>query len=768
MQHNNLIDQKKLISNYFTIINNNAHIDGFRNIFIKPDNRTFTFHINELNKMVDKICELTNQYDVYYEVCLQKESPLPGRRGSEKGVIAVPGFWLDIDIKGGHHIEDNLFPDLKTSLSFLKESIALTPTLIIFTGGGIHVYWLFKEPYLISKEHDRHLISSLSDQFQTSVINIARQNGYHIDKTSDLARLLRIPGTYNRKGDPVLVTILTYEDNRYSITDFNFIPLPSAPTEAIQNIPPGLIQQGTRNNTLTAIAGKLVQLGLSKDKITNLLSETNTTHCTPPLPDTEILQIVKNIQQYQTDTKSFTDLGNAERLVNKYGEDIRYSHQVKSWYIWDTMRFSLDVTSRITELAKETVKEIFIESAKYSQLNPRHADALKKHAMKSSMHQRINAMITLAQSDPKVAIDIDKLDTSPWFLNCQNGTLDLRTGELHPHRREHLITKLIPIEYDADAQCPQFLEFLYTIMGRNTDLVSYLKRIFGYALTGTTIEQCIFIFFGIGGNGKTTLLEIIRKVLADYAKNAEFDSFIYRLNSTIRNDLARLCGSRFVTASEPERNVTLSESLVKQITGGEPITVRLLHKEYFEFFPTFKVFFAVNKKPNIIGADTGIWRRIRLIPFNVTISENQRDKNLLEKLQKELPGILSWAVEGCMEWQREGLQEPKEVLEETNYYKYIMDDFADYIADQCIVGPTEYVGTKELFQNYTNWSNYKKLKSIGKKEFNEKIKERGYTQKRDSKTQGWKWSGIGLKKNLVQETLTDSPKVDEHERTCNE
>ena len=746
MQQGNTLNQKEVIKQFFLIINGNTYIEGFRNIFIKPEFRTFAFPTHDINTMADKVVELSTQYDVYFEVCIQKEPPLPAKRGNVEGVIAVPGLWLDIDIKSSNHAQDNLFPDLETAQLFVKESVSMPPTLIVFTGGGIHIYWLFHKPFIIKTEEEREFISRLSDTFQTNIINKAKQNGCHIDKTADLARLLRIPGTFNRKGDPVPVTIPAQGGDRYAIEDFNFTPPPSPPTAALQNIPHGIIPEGSRNTALTAIAGKLVQLGKPKDQIANLLSEINTTHCIPSLPDAEVVQIIQSIQQYQPDTKSFTDLGNTERLVKGYGEDIKYSHQIKTWYVWDTKRFSPDNAGKIVELAKMTVNEIFVESATHAQLNPRYADALMKHAMRSAMQQRINAMITLAQSDPKIAIDIDKLDTYPWLLNCQNGTLNLRTGELYAQRREDLITKLIPVEYDPNAKCPIFLGFLDKIMAGNTDLISYLKKIIGYSLSGSIIEQCIFIFFGTGKNGKTTLLEVIRKVLGDYARNAEFDTFIYKLNSAIRNDLARLSGARFVTASEPERNVILSESLVKQITGGEPITVRLLHKEYFEFFPTFKVFFAVNKKPNIIGADTGIWRRIRLIPFNVTIPENQRDLTLLEKLQNELPGILSWAVEGCMEWQVNGLQEPKEVLEETDCYKDTMDDFADYIADQCIVGQTEYVGTKEFFQNYTNWSNSKRLKLLGKKEFNEKIRERGYIQVRDTKTHGWKWSGIGLKK----------------------
>src|SRR5262249_51515381 len=257
-------------------------------------------------------------------------------------------------------------------------------------------------------------------------------------------------------------------------------------------------------------------------------------------------------------------------------------------------------------------------------------------------------------------------DTDPLLLNCKNGTLDLRTGELRAHSRRDLITKMCAVRYNDTAKCPVFLRFLDTIFNQSGDLMAYVQRILGYALTDDVGEKALFCFHGDGNNGKTTLLEVVRYLLADYAGQIMIESLLTDNpfhRSTALADLADLRGARFVTTSEADRGKHLAEAQIKQLTGMGQVKSCRKYENPVEFPPTFKIFMDTNHKPMVRGQDAAIWSRLKLIPFTVTIPKDEIDKNLLEKLKREAPGILRWAVEGCLEWQRDGLNEPSEVSE---------------------------------------------------------------------------------------------------------
>jgi putative DNA primase/helicase len=301
-----------------------------------------------------------------------------------------------------------------------------------------------------------------------------------------------------------------------------------------------------------------------------------------------------------------TDLGNAERLVYHFGEQIRYCHAWKKWLVWDGVRWVVDQSGQIYQIAKKVVRKIYREVQSASESNVRREIA--RHAYASESDRRIAAMISLAQSE--VSIRPELLNADPWLLNCLNGTIDLRTGRLLPHTMEHFITKLAPVNCDPNAGCERWLEFLDRIMDGNEQLISFLQRAIGYALTGETSEQCLFIFHGSGANGKSTFLQAISSILGDYAMSTPTETLLVKRRGAIPNDVARLKGARFVIACEADAENRLAESLIKQMTGGDTISARFLHQEWFDFDPTHKVFFGTNHKPVIRGTDYAIWRRV--------------------------------------------------------------------------------------------------------------------------------------------------------------
>ena len=347
---------------------------------------------------------------------------------------------------------------------------------------------------------------------------------------------------------------------------------------------------------------------------------------------------------------------------------------VESWLVWTGTHWQRDEAGTVMQWAKATVsgmldtlKDIPDDSAR---------DALYKHVKASlSTTSRLEGMVKLAQDEPGIPVLPDALDQHHWLLNCANGTLDLTTGTLRPHTRDDLLTKCLDLAYDPEATCPTWERFLWHIMGgsgeepddpdasahvhearyladeRARRLIGFLQRAVGYSLTGDTSEHCFFLLYGTGRNGKGTFIETVQAVLGPYGKTAEMSTFLARQTETVRNDLADLHGARFVSASEADKGKRLAESLVKRLTGGDHIKARFLFQEYFEFLPQMHVWLAVNDKPVIRGTDLAMWERIRLMPFKVLFPPNNGTRPGREA-KAELPGILAWAVKGCLEWQR--------------------------------------------------------------------------------------------------------------------
>lgn len=446
---------------------------------------------------------------------------------------------------------------------------------------------------------------------------------------------------------------------------------------------------------------------------------------------------------------ALTDLGNAYRVVAHHGTKLRYCHEQGRWLLWNGQRWASDEQEAVMQIAKDVACKIYAEAGLIRD-NMELQGEVAKHARGSQRGTRIREMLTLARSEPSIPVKVSDLDADPWALNCLNGTLDLRTGSLREHRREDLFSKLAPVEYLRKTDCPTWTSFLWRIMGGKADserasrLIGFLKRAIGYSLTGITKEHCLLFCYGTGRNGKGTVIETIRALMGEYAQATNFSTFVEKKQDSVRNDLARLVGARFVSASESEKGSKLDEALVKSLTGEDPITARFLYKDYFEYIPVFKLWLAANHKPIIRGTDEGIWSRIHLIPFTEYIPPEERDKELKLKLRKELPGILRWAVDGCLEWQAGGLQPPEEVRSATADYRAEMDVLTDFLQEVCLLHPSCEVLSSELYAAYSKWSDANGTKTMSAKSLSLKLQERGLAPTRIGRRGDKGWSGLGL------------------------
>jgi putative DNA primase/helicase len=411
--------------------------------------------------------------------------------------------------------------------------------------------------------------------------------------------------------------------------------------------------------------------------------------------------------------------------VALHGDDLRYCHPWAKWLAWDGARWRADDTGEVRRRAKDTVQTFYAEAAQEADDNRRRE--LTKHALRVESNSRIEAMVSLAESEPGVAVSPDQLDSDPWLLNLNNGTLDLRTGKLREHRREDLISKLAPVAFDPQAESPTWDKFLNRIFGGNAELIRYVRRAAGYAMTGVIREHVLHLLHGTGANGKSTFLNTVQGLLGDYAKSAAPGLLTRKYGETHPTEIADLRGARFVASIEVEEGKRLAEVLAKQLTGGDVLKARRMREDFWQFQPTFKLFLAANHRPEIRGTDHAIWRRIRLVPFTVTIPETEQDRQLGEKLAEERSGIVNWAARGCLEWQRQGLAPPAEVTAANEGYRRDMDLLAHFLEERCVVGPREESPFGELYGTYVEWAEHTGERPLSRRAFGDRMTERGFT-----------------------------------------
>lgn len=395
-----------------------------------------------------------------------------------------------------------------------------------------------------------------------------------------------------------------------------------------------------------------------------------------------------------------TDLANAERFVYRHGENVRYVYEWRSFLAWDETRWAPNDSARIELMEQDTARSIWDEVKDATDAaRPR----LIAHAIQSASDHRLASMAKVARAH--VAVRPDKLDADGWLLNTPSGTVDLRTGELRPAAREDLITKRTAAPFDPTAECPLWLDHLATVLP-DPELVTYLQRLIGYSLTGEVTEHSFHVLYGTGRNGKGVTVNTIVKMLGDYGDVTDPETFLARKEAAHPTNLADLHGKRLVASSETDSGRRLNEATVKNLTGGDTVKARRMHQDFWSYIPTATLLLVTNYLPAVQGTDVGIWSRLHVVPFTVTIPPERIDRNLEHKLVAEQPGILAWAVRGCLDWQREGLVVPEAVTAATREYQQEMDNVGRWLAERCEIGPPSWRWeTSFAVLSYEAWCN---------------------------------------------------------------
>jgi putative DNA primase/helicase len=434
-----------------------------------------------------------------------------------------------------------------------------------------------------------------------------------------------------------------------------------------------------------------------------------------------------------------TDLGNAERLVARHGDDLRHSAGL-GWLVWDGRRWRRDIDGGVMRRMKQTVRAMYAETALIDNADRRAAQA--KWAVQCESEARLKAAVSLAESELAVIVSPAQLDADGWLFNAANGTIELRTGD----RREDLLTRISPTVYDPSARSDLWDSSLERATGGDADLSGFFARAVGYSLTGHTGEDKLFFAHGPTATAKSTILEAIKAALGEYAMTADFETFLKRRgDGGIRNDIARLDGARLVISIEVDEGKEIAEGLVKLLTGGDTVAARFLYRETFEFTPVFKLWLAANARPRASAADDALWRRIVHVPFTNVIPEAERDERIKLELRTNpsvQAAILAWAVQGCLEWQRQGLAIPDRVRDYTAEYRGENDPLRDWLADNCLLDPAVWTSNADLRQAYEAWCESNGEKPLHANKFAAALTAKACTREKRAHTRGW--AGIRL------------------------
>ena len=426
--------------------------------------------------------------------------------------------------------------------------------------------------------------------------------------------------------------------------------------------------------------------------------------------------------------ETLNDTGNAARIARAADGKLMYCASTKFWYIWEGGHWQRDTDGAVTRFAMNVMHDIHKEARQAGAVD--EMKLLYTHAARSLNEASISAAILLYKSFKGVSVSASALDADPMLLGVRNGVVDLRTGKLREAQRTDLVTKIINVPYNETATCPTWCAFIDSIFCGDRDLADYVQRAIGYTLTGKTSEQVYFFLYGKGANGKSVLLRVMFELLGVYASQVQPEVLMSKPTGGATPEIAGLVGCRAVFANEISEGARLSEALVKSVTGGDAITARVLYGAPFTYTPQFKLWMAGNHKPVIRGDDHGIWRRTVLIPFERTFSGDERDEKLLDKLRAEYEGVMRWAIEGCLLWQKHGLNPPKVITQQVDAYRSDMDTLQHWIDEVCDVTPSAKIRANAAYTSYQNWCRENGHGLVSNVRFAQRLSDRGYRKEK--------------------------------------
>lgn len=721
--------------------------------------------------------------------------PLRRERGGEADVVALPGLWMDIDIADGKHKKRELPPTVEDAREMLR-GLPQQPSVIVRSGGGIHAWWLLEEPWLLTDRSSRLQAKAISLGFQKHLLAIGNARGWDLDLTADLARCLRSPGTLNGKYDPPrrVVRIDAVERMpcvRYTPKDFESYadptrtsersvarPRPNCPSRGsswvgragellggiqktlddehgggvvIEVCPaclgresPGTIAEGTAH--LCRLSGVLRCKRASceaSESHGGLAFEVWTKRYTPASTMAE-LRVLRAKDAHAR--PALSDDGNALRLARRHGADLRWSDGL-GWFEWDGRRYRAISSSRsgqsdgAIDLAREAVRAIRTE-ADDPQLTDSEREAIRSHAHASQSEKRLRSMVALARCE--LGTRSEEFDRDPWLLNVENGTLDLKRGELRPHDRGDLLTKLAPVAYDPDARSDDLERFVAHLTGGAADFRAYLERLIGYTVAGEKSEDLIALLLGRGGTGKSTLLEALASMLGEYAAVIPFDALRARESASApRPELAATRGARLVTASEVREGMEIDAALLKSLSGGDTLNVRGLFRDPMTFRPTFTLWLAANHPPALNRMDSGARRRLAVLPFDREVPSGTLDLELRLRLRHPTArrALLAMAVRGCLAWKQAGQVGCCRAVDDAKL-RYWEGDMAEtllkFVDEICVRAPDAWTTTAAVRSALEGFAKERQARLPADRQLAECLRLRGFEKADRGGARGWR------------------------------
>lgn len=551
----------------------------------------------------------------------------------------------------------------------------------------------------------------------------------------DEARVMRVPGFIHAKGDPVSVELVEAHPER--VYTFDAITAAHAANSGSPAPSPHRVDLNAeitheRNNALIRIGGSLRARGLDHNMIETLLLDHNNRYCVPPLADAEVKQIARNASKYAA-RHPLTEMGNASRMIDAYGQDFRWCGPWGHFLIWNGRHWAEDETGLVSSWAWDCIHSLTAEAI--AERDHDRQKGLMAHAMRSQTAKHLQALVDLIKTRPEITTRPTKYDTDVWLLNCENGTVNLKTGTMQTHRREDFITLMAPVQYAAGAQHAVLDRYLTDVTGGDAEFRAFLQRAVGYTLTGCSDAEVLFALLGDAATGKTTLLEAVKAMLGDYGATSDFDAFSRVSDGgSARGDIARTKGKRLIACSELNEGQRFNAKTVKSMTGGEMITARFLYGDEFEFMPSGKVWIAANHAPKVNDADNAMWRRIIRLPFTNVVPEAKRDPQVKEALRTDpqvKSALLAWALHGCLDWQargggKRGLAMPEVIAKATQEYRDGQNPLRAFFDACCDLGPELTAPVSDLRRAYVRWAADERVKQpLGLHEFNQRLELAG-------------------------------------------